>query len=78
MVKFEVGDEVICIGNKMKENDIVRGAGWKKDLVFTITKIEDFVPSILWGGYNDCGVYEHSARLNKITNWRKQIENGKN
>ena len=58
MTKFKVGDRVKCVES---HNDNVKGYGWKKDLVFNITKITDTSSNkpIYFGGKNSNGVFEH-------------------
>ena len=57
--KFHVGDRVRCIG------DGGSGAGWKKDLVYTITKVKEGHNRrhVYFGGYCGAGCHDEDIEL---------------
>ena len=72
MVKFKVGDEVVCIGQKDEGRC---GCGWKLGKKFVIKTIAPYTPRRccfpVGGG---SGVYEDCLELVRIKNWKKIIE----
>ena len=60
---FKVGDSVRCVENK--DGYIVKGAGWKKDFEFVITKVGDTTIPCYFGGVSGFGVYAEYLKLIK-------------
>lgn len=58
-----IGDYVRCIGD-CDTFDNKKSAGWREGHIFRVKDISD---NIIWGGYQDCGVWNIPGHIRKCT-----------